>query len=398
MNILLYIPYVDKSFGGVLQYSQCLVNILVQDKNNHYYLLLRNNFDEFVEFQTGGNLTVLDKKETDYRTSLFTIWELFLFNLLGLLEKFQIFLPVRRPNVVEKIIKKYKIHILHSPYQHLPSVSIPTIATLHDLQELHFPDFFSPEVRAKRAVEYLNITKKASKIIVSFNHVKEDIKRYFNVKDDKIGVVLLNMQNLWFEKFTNKTITQSVSVPESFLFYPAATWKHKNHINLVKAIKWIKENYKQEIRLICSGHQTEYFNELQEKVLQMGLENQIQFLGKVTEEDLVYLYRHCTATIIPTLYEAGSFPLVESIMMKVPCICSNVTSLPETISAPEYTFDPTSVQEMAEKIVRVMSDREYRMQEIEHYKNLLKDLTNTHSLQKILYIYDSLRPEMPEYK
>jgi glycosyltransferase involved in cell wall biosynthesis len=344
MNILLYVPYVDKSFGGVLQYSKCLLSILQHDKKNKYILFLRNNFTEFAEFKSSENFIVLKEHETNYRTSLFSFFELMLFNFLAFLEKNEIFIPVTRPNVVKKVIKKYKIDVLHSPYQHMPHVKIPTLVTLHDLQELHFPDFFTPEVRAKRATEFLYITKNATKIIVSYNHIKQDIIKYYNVEASKIEVILLNMQNLWFDKFVKNDIEiigATVALPQKFVLYPAATWRHKNHINLLKALKIIKEKNGSCINLVCTGHQTEYFKELQKTCLEMDLAGQVFFLGKVSEEDLYCIYKKCSAIVIPTLYEAGSFPLMEGMLMGIPCICSDVTSLPETLDQPSYLFDPT---------------------------------------------------------
>lgn len=392
MNILLYVPYVDKSFGGVLQYSKCLLTILQQDKKNNYYLFLRNNFEEFEEFRNEANFTVLEAKETYYRTSLFNIFELFIFNFLAFLEKYKVFIPISRPNVLDKVIQKYKIDVLHSPYQHLPEVKIPTIVTMHDLQELHFPDFFTPEVRAKRAIEYLYNIQHATKIVVSYSHVKQDIIRYFNTTEDKTEVVLLNMQNLWFEKFNKNqhAIESSITFPENFILYPAATWRHKNHINLLKAIRLLKEKNGVIIPLVCTGNQTDYYTTLKGIIAELGIEEQILFLGKISEEDLYYAYKKCKAIVIPTLYEAGSFPLMEGILMGIPCICSNVTSLPETLNNSAYIFDPNNIEEMADKILRITSDDSYINEELDHFKNLLKNLTNGHSLEAFLSIYNNI--------
>lgn len=393
MNILLYVPYVDKSFGGVLQYSKCLLSILQQDKKNNYFLFLRNNYDDFAEFKSTENFIVLKEHETNYRTSLFSFFELMLFNFLAFLERNGIFIPVARPNVVEKVIKKYKVDILHSPFQHMPPVKIPTLVTLHDLQELHFPDFFTPEVRAKRATEFLYITKNATKIIVSYNHIKQDIIKYFNVEASKIEVILLNMQNLWFDKFVKNNFSvnnTSLSLPENFILYPAATWRHKNHINLLKALKIIKEKNGSSVNLVCTGHQTEYFKELEAACIEMGIESQVFFLGKVSEEELYYIYKKSSAIVIPTLYEAGSFPLMEGMLMGIPCICSGVTSLPETLSHPDYIFDPVHPEDIADKIIRITSDESFRVAELEHFKNLSKNLTNTPSLDLFSYIYHSI--------
>ena len=63
---------------------------------------------------------------------------------------------------------------------------------------------------------------------------------------------------------------------------------------------------------------------------------------------------------MPTLYEAGSFPLMESILMGIPVVCSNVTSLPETIGDNQFVFDPNNINDIAEKIIKIWDDENYR--------------------------------------
>ncbi|MEZ5010010.1 MAG: glycosyltransferase [Chitinophagales bacterium] len=127
------------------------------------------------------------------------------------------------------ILKRYKINIIHTPYQQLlkdNAMKCPSITTLHDVQELHFPQYFSPEQRAQRAVDNAYNVKNADTVIVSYNHVKNDIIKFFKRDEKSIKVVLLNMGKLWFEKYTKsdvlKTINDIKISEEKYLFYPCS--------------------------------------------------------------------------------------------------------------------------------------------------------------------------------
>ena len=65
-------------------------------------------------------------------------------------------------------------------------------------------------------------------------------------------------------------------------------------------------------------------------------------------------------------YEAGSFPDIEAMMLGAPVICSQTTSLPETIGDLRFTFDANSPLEIARSIRQVLTNEQFRIQNIEN--------------------------------
>ena len=96
------------------------------------------------------------------------------------------------------------------------------------------------------------------------------------------------------------------------------------------------------------------------------------------------------AVVVPTLYEAGSFPLIESILMGIPVICSNVTSLPGTIGNEKFIFNPYDIEEMALMIERICFDIRYRELNIKNSTIRSKKLKNDNAAIKIENIYKNL--------
>ena len=54
--------------------------------------------------------------------------------------------------------------------------------------------------------------------------------------------------------------------------------------------------------------------------------------------------------IVPTLFEAASFPIWEAFRLGVPVACSNVTSLPRQVGDAALVFDPYDVDAMAKAV------------------------------------------------
>ncbi len=386
MNILYYIPDINQQMGGLRQYAVALLKILLKDKENKYFIYHEINDPEIMNVLAKNPHHVLIKRDK---------WE---FDKIRVKRKVTaktgISLEINDNKFIDKICSKFKIGIVHCPYQYLPETKIPKlICTMHDVQELHFPEYFTAESRAERAVKYLKYIRGADKIIVSYTHVKQDIIKYFNTPANIITVCLLEMDNLWIDKYTDKDIIslRPLGIDGDFVIYPANTWQHKNHIKLLEALAILKQQSYNNIKLVCTGHKTPYFDDcLQPFIEQNNLENQVIFPGVLDEVTLYSLYKTCLGVVVPTIYEAGSFPVMEAILLNVPVICSNVTSLPETIGDDSFIFDPLNAQDIANKLLKLWGDDEYRQRSIANGSKQAGRLRNTDALNVIKSVYSEL--------
>ncbi len=91
--------------------------------------------------------------------------------------------------------------------------------------------------------------------------------------------------------------------------------------------------------------------------------------------------------VVPSLYEAGSFPLMESIFLNVPVICSNVTSLPDTIGDDDFIFDPTDSSSLKNKLKQLWLDENFRKKSLANSLIQKQKLSETGALNKILRAY-----------
>jgi glycosyltransferase involved in cell wall biosynthesis len=260
---------------------------------------------------------------------------------------------------LRKVIHSEAIDVIHTPLQfHLNlSLSVPMITTLHDLQHLHYPEFFTQEEVDFRDTHYRKSAEFSERVIVSFGHVKEDIREFYNIASEKIDVCPIGMpvpQQVDQGRF--EEIRRKYYLAERYLLYPANTWRHKNHIGLLRALKLVHDNYEMKIPLVCTGHKEDYYSEIKTVSKELQLDQFVHFTGYIPEEDMALILKNATLVVIPTLYEAGSFPLMEAMANEVPVICSRVTSLPDTMGDPKFLFEPNNVAETAEKIAGILQD------------------------------------------
>ena len=323
-------------FGGGFQYSELLINALVK--------------------YTQLNVNCLVGKGEDC-----------IFEGLKQYSNFKIFIYDDNPASFYRIAKREKFDLIHAPIQIYTSnfFSIPMVATIHDLQHYYFPQYFSKEEISCRK-NYKTVAEASERIIVSYAHIKRDIIKYFDISSNKIDICPIGLDiSHKIDVSRWPAIKKKYKLPQKYLLYCANTWRHKNHLNLIRALKIVHKKYHLKISLICTGQKYhDYFPIIFKEIKKNKLAKFVKFLGYIPEEDKLLILNKATLAVIPTLYEAGSFPLIEAMSYGIPVICSNVTSLPDQIGDNRYLFNPYSVEEIAAKINLMLKDKKMRSENI----------------------------------
>lgn len=396
LNILIYLPDVTQHWGGIRQYCIALLKMLQGVKNHRYYIFHDLSDPEILQHIIDQpNFTLVKSKDIFTEEKIKMRVPIHRLNGIPILGKIKFVRRLPVPNSLQVFCERNEIKVIHCPYQYLPKVEgVKLITTMHDVQEIYFPEFFTAEERAARAVYYLDYLRRADTVVVSYNHIKSDLVKYFNVQPDHIEVLLVQMNKLWFERFTTEDV---VELPENlssakFFLYPANPWKHKNHIRLLESVAKLRDVYKVKVNLVFTGDfSSENGKDIVQKITELMLDDQIKVLGIVNETVLFSLYKRAFAAIVPTLYEAGSFPLMESILLGVPVICSTTTSLPDTIGDERFLFDPNNVDSIVSKMKEMWGDDHFRKENIERIKLQANKIKSHNSLPILEKIYNSFQ-------
>jgi glycosyltransferase involved in cell wall biosynthesis len=82
----------------------------------------------------------------------------------------------------------------------------------------------------------------------------------------------------------------------------------------------------------------------------------VEFLGRVSDEKLVGLYRGAAVYLDPTLFEGFGYGALEAMACGTPVVASNTTSIPEIVGDAGLLCDPTSAEELAAALRRVLDE------------------------------------------
>ncbi len=255
-------------------------------------------------------------------------------------------------------VERLGADVIHFTKQSGFRTSIPTIYHPHDLQHLHFPELFTGKTRHDREVSYRALCAQARFVVVASEWMKQDLVEKYHLQPQKIRVIPMAPPLAAYGEPAEETI-QAVRLrhrlPERFAFYPAHMWPHKNHLGLIEAAALLREQGI-HVPLVFTGARTDYTIVLEKRIRQVGLEGAVQWLGFVDPPELAAVYRLSTVVVVPTLFEAVSFPVFEAFLAGVPVACSNVTSLPRQVGDASLLFSPTQPRDIADKLARLWTD------------------------------------------
>jgi glycosyltransferase involved in cell wall biosynthesis len=82
----------------------------------------------------------------------------------------------------------------------------------------------------------------------------------------------------------------------------------------------------------------------------------VEFLGRVSDEELVDLYRGAAAYVDATLYEGFGYQPLEAMACATPVVASSSTSTPEVVGDAAVLADPRDAGALADALVRVLEE------------------------------------------
>lgn len=267
--------------------------------------------------------------------------------------------------------------VIHFTKQTAFLTDIPSIFQPHDLQHLHFPQYFSRHERLHREVTYRAFCEQAAVVAVASTWVKNDLIHHYGLRPDKIEVVPLAPPIAAYEEPTADDLTRikdELALPNGYILYPAHTWPHKNHLGLLEALRLLRDEGT-VVPAVFSGAVTEHTRKIEKRAHELGLDNDVHSVGFVEPTTLAGLYRLAAAVVLPTRFEAASFPLWEAFKAGIPAACSSVTSLPEQAGDAALLFDPHDSEDIAAAIKRVVLDERTRSDLIRRGAARIKDLS-----------------------
>lgn len=269
----------------------------------------------------------------------------------------------QRIPVSDGFVESNSFDLVHFPTQTAYLTELPSIYQPWDLQHRHHPEFFTKDEIEKRDREYQAFCTQASYVCVQAEWTKRDVAKQLEIANEKIVVIPWGSVFDAYRTPTSNEIHSTVEkyhLPNQFFFYPAATWPHKNHEVIFRALSLLKSESRTISHVFFTGTSKAHYAGLTKLAEQLHVNDQVHFLGFVSSEELQSIYNVATAMIFPSKFEGFGLPILEAFHAGLPVLSSNATTLPEVGCDGALYFDPSDPRELANLMQSILNKPELR--------------------------------------
>jgi glycosyltransferase involved in cell wall biosynthesis len=231
-----------------------------------------------------------------------------------------------------------------------PFPRVPTLYSIHDIQHMHYPEFFTPRQLLERKLGFGRCIAHATTVQASSRYMLRDFLEYFpTLKEEQVCVIREGVDiGTFAEPGAVSDVKAKYRLPAAFLFYPAQLWHHKNHLTVLRALRRLHDR-NIEIPLVLTGARYEASQNIFDFIEQSALASQVFYLGLVPFDDLVALYQAARLLITAVLYESSSIPILEAAAAGTAIIASRTPPNQELAEHLEMQlFSPTDDADLAD--------------------------------------------------
>jgi alpha-1,3-rhamnosyl/mannosyltransferase len=199
---------------------------------------------------------------------------------------------------------------------------------VHDLYHLIEPERVHPTRR--RALAGLpGIVANAPRIQCVSRHTADDLVRLLDVPREKIDVVHPPVRPEFFMHPASDTVTRIGLRPRNYWLAVGMGESRKNLALLLDIIRHRPELCTPECPLVLAGAPAWDNGSTKSTLARLRTEGRVRELGFVSVPDLVALYAHAKALLMPSRYEGFGISLAEALAAETPAIASDNSSLRE---------------------------------------------------------------------
>jgi glycosyltransferase involved in cell wall biosynthesis len=301
--------------------------------------------------------------------------------------------------------------VLWVPAHTLPVIrrrKMKTVVTIHGIEYEYLPEFnrFPQSLYLNKSTEYA--VKWADKLIAVSKSTKKQLVERLGADEKKIEVVYEGIGEIFttegseLARGVRNQVRRKYQLPKDYILFVGTIQPRKNLVRLVEGFSRIEksdpkrsglttkgsERYKssEPTNLIIAGKEGWMSEEIYKAPKKYGVEDKVQFIGRVDDEDLPVVYKMAKLFVWPSLMEGFGLPILEAMQMGVPVIASNRGALPEVGGKAMIQVDPERVEEIAKAIKSVLEDKVLRESLIARGNRQVKKFSYQKAAQKTLKI------------
>ena len=261
------------------------------------------------------------------------------------------------------------------------SLGIKTISVFHDAFFWEYPEHYNKYWLLFFRNLGLAAAKKSAFVVAPTQYASNQLAKYTGINSNKIQVI----------GEAPKTIDTSISDNETsaivkqilnlnYILHVGTLEKRKNLVALIQAFKIVRENGFSNLKLVLVGKASNKItlddsSAIKDTIKEQQLTNEVILTDYLCDAEVQQLYQKAKLYVFPSINEGFGIPVLEAFKYQVPVVIANNTCLPEVAGQGAKSFNPFSVQDMANAIGSVLKDEALRQTYIEKGNEQLQNFS-----------------------
>jgi len=217
------------------------------------------------------------------------------------------------------------------------------------------PEAISPLARAYRRMNYPRSARVADSIIINSESLRSEVEKYLEVDPAKLKLIYEAVDHDLFkpgDADQARTRVAAHGVTKPFVLFVSSLWPYKNCDGLLRA--WAVARGQlgdRQLAIVGSGRDEQYVDRLHKLASELGITQDVVFVGGVQLEETVDFYRAADVFVYPSLNETFGLPILEAMACGCPVVTSDTSAMPETAGGAAILSDPKEPASIARAIV-----------------------------------------------
>jgi glycosyltransferase involved in cell wall biosynthesis len=229
------------------------------------------------------------------------------------------------------------------------------------------PDALSPAVRAYRRMSYPRSAQVADAIIINSKSLRSEIQRHLDVDPRKLRLIYEAVDHELFKPGDRSIARAQVAlfgVTKPFALFVSSLFPYKNCEGLFRAWALARgELAGCQLAIVGSAPNKKYAAELHTLVAELGISEDVVFVGGVPLEATKCFYQAADVLVYPSLNETFGLPILEAMACGCPVVTSNVSAMPETAGGAAFLADPQDPASIAHAILKAVGPAAHGLRE-----------------------------------
>ncbi|MEO0073535.1 MAG: glycosyltransferase family 1 protein [candidate division WOR-3 bacterium] len=229
------------------------------------------------------------------------------------------------------------------------------VLTVHDLTAAVCPETMETRTRLTYSLLLSRAVRNADVVVAVSHATARLLHLVLGVPEDKLRVVYEGVDPALLVSSSQEPVVVAKTrfgLSPGFILSVGTIEPRKDYVTLLRAHDRLPRN----CLLVIAGAEGWNCQHIMREIRMRESTGRVRFLGRVEDEELRALYGAARVMVYPSRYEGFGLPVVEAMACGCPVVCSWTSSLPEVAgSAAEY-FEPGNVEELADKLARLLVD------------------------------------------